>query len=89
MLTDKQLNNRKHYYQGYGQCLTDIINILKQTYQEQDENNRLYLNMDNVRLLEDSLMKRILDTYEWGYMYYDEKQEKFVYIEEEFEEDNE
>ena len=85
MLTDQELKNRQLYYQGYRQCLEDFFNILKE--QEDETTNRIYINSESIESIKKSLDERILNTFEQGYMYYDENTKKFVYIDEEFQDE--
>ena len=82
-LTDEELEKRQLYYQGYQQCMVDLVNLAKEHQAIQGTKN-IYINPDNLEKAAGALMYRIETTFDWGYMYYDEKQKQFAYVDEEF-----
>lgn len=69
--------NKQRYYQGYRQCFTDFVTILKEA--NALTNEKIYLNLNQMDSLLNALIGRIDSTFDMGYMYYDTNLKKFEY----------
>ena len=74
--------DKHHYYRGYLQGVYDILNILIKTYGNGVK--IILFDTSKCNAIIKSLRKKIQETWEWGYMYYDENKDTFIYIDEEY-----
>lgn len=85
-LTNEELHNRQMYYQGYLQCFADLRSMAKE-YIESNNTHLVSLDEKEIDEIYQAMQSKIFNAFDFGYMYYDEKDKKLKF-EESFKDEN-